>query len=151
MCFLLFILGNPNITDNNPSAIFYLIYLYRNRVFGILDLPNFVHSDPLGQQITIFWKVFNSILVNYNLMKFRVNKSGKIFRRTDKKCPIFLYFLSYNNEALMPIETIKKIMKKYGHYSCEEKSYQRFRANKTANRNHKFNATTEYLHILEKQ
>ena len=66
--------------------------------------------------------------------------------------PNFLIFFELQQRSPDAYRNDKKDNeKKYGHYSCEEKSYQRFRANKTANRNHKFNATTEYLHILEKQ
>lgn len=60
-------------------------------------------------------------------------------------------FLSYNNEGLMPEETIKKIMKNYGHYQLEKQIYQRFKADKTESRNHKATQTTEYLHLLEKR
>ena len=59
-------------------------------------------------------------------------------------------FLSYNNEGLMPAETLKSIMKRYGKYDLVTKEYQRFKADKTESRNHKATATTEYLHILEK-
>ena len=59
-------------------------------------------------------------------------------------------FLSYNNEGLMSENTIKNIMKKYGKYDLAKKEYQRFKADKTENRNHKANSTIEYLHILEK-
>ncbi len=59
-------------------------------------------------------------------------------------------FLSYNNEGLMPAETVKKIMKQVGKYQLKTIDYQRFKADKTENRNHKANKTTEYLHILEK-
>ena len=59
-------------------------------------------------------------------------------------------FLSYNNEGLMPVSQIKKIMQKYGRYELVSTAYQRFKADKTENRNHKFDKTTEYLHILEK-
>jgi len=38
------------------------------------------------------------------------------------------------------------IMKKYGKYSLRIKEYQRFKADKTENRNHKANST--YLHLL---
>ena len=41
-------------------------------------------------------------------------------------------------------------MSKYGKYSLASKNYQRFKADKTENRNHKANQTIEYLHILEK-
>ncbi len=59
-------------------------------------------------------------------------------------------FLSYNNEGLMGEGLTRNIMKKYGKYHLEKKEYQRFKANKTQNRNHKSNSTFEYLHVLEK-
>jgi adenine-specific DNA-methyltransferase len=45
---------------------------------------------------------------------------------------------------------IKTIMSKYGRYTLETTDYQRFKADKTENRNHIANSTTEFLHILEK-
>ena len=59
-------------------------------------------------------------------------------------------FLSYNNEGLMSVEEVKEIMSKYGKYDLATISYQRFRADKEENRNHKANTTEEYLHILQK-
>mgnify|MGYP000966732968 FL=1 len=59
-------------------------------------------------------------------------------------------FLSYNNEGLMTENEVKTIMSKYGKYSLKTTNYQRFKADKTENRNHKATATVEYLHILEK-
>lgn len=58
--------------------------------------------------------------------------------------------LSYNNEGLMSIDIIKRIMSKYGSYQVFQKEYQRFRADKKENRNHIANSTIEYLHILTK-
>ena len=58
--------------------------------------------------------------------------------------------LSYNNEGLMSIDTIRQIMSKYGRYQVFQKEYSRFRADKAENRNHLANTTTEYLHILIK-
>jgi adenine-specific DNA-methyltransferase len=60
-------------------------------------------------------------------------------------------FFSYNNEGLMPPEEIRKIMSRYGNYNLVTKNYQRFKADKTENRNHTANKTKEYLHILEKR
>ena len=60
-------------------------------------------------------------------------------------------FLSYNNEGLMSDAQIKTIFERYGKYDLETTNYQRFKADKTENRNHKATETTEYLHILEKQ
>ncbi len=59
-------------------------------------------------------------------------------------------FLSYNNEGLMSENTVKSIMEKYGDYSLETTEYQRFKADKTENRNHKATSTVEYLHVLVK-
>ena len=59
-------------------------------------------------------------------------------------------FLSYNNEGLMSKNEVEKIMKKYGKYDLAITDYQRFKADKTENRNHKAVGTSEYLHILEK-
>ncbi|MCD9187093.1 MAG: DNA adenine methylase [Pyrinomonadaceae bacterium] len=60
-------------------------------------------------------------------------------------------FLSYNNEGLMSETEVRKIMEKYGRYDLATTEYQRFKADKTENRNHKATETTEYLHILEKK
>lgn len=59
-------------------------------------------------------------------------------------------FLSYNNEGLMSESEIKRIMGKFGTYSLQKTGYQRFKADKTENRNHKADSTMEFLHILEK-
>ena len=45
---------------------------------------------------------------------------------------------------------IKKVLSKFGKYDIFTTEYQRFRADKEENRNHKASSTTEYLHILEK-
>ncbi|PKD21576.1 modification methylase [Salegentibacter salinarum] len=60
-------------------------------------------------------------------------------------------FFSYNNEGLMPSAEIKKIMSRFGNYDLVTRNYQRFKADKTENRNHTARNTTEYLHILEKK
>ncbi len=59
-------------------------------------------------------------------------------------------FLSYNNEGLMSEEEIRTIMSKYGKYDLMTTNYQRFKADKTENRNHIASQTTEFLHILVK-
>ncbi len=60
-------------------------------------------------------------------------------------------FLSYNNEGLMGKEDVKNIMLKYGDYHLITTEYQRFKADKTENRNHTADKTYEYLHVLIKQ
>ncbi|MDR3112677.1 MAG: DNA adenine methylase [Elusimicrobiota bacterium] len=60
-------------------------------------------------------------------------------------------FLSYNNEGLMSLDDIKSVMKRYGKYNVVKCKYQRFKSDKTENRNHKAFFTYEYLHILDKK
>ncbi len=59
-------------------------------------------------------------------------------------------FLSYNNEGLMSVEDVEKIMSRYGKYALKSIAYQRFKADKDVNRIHTAKATEEYLHILVK-
>lgn len=59
-------------------------------------------------------------------------------------------FLSYNNEGLMSLDTIKEIMSRYGEYKFFTKEYRRFKADKDENRNISADSTTEYLHCLTK-
>jgi adenine-specific DNA-methyltransferase len=59
-------------------------------------------------------------------------------------------FLSYNNEGLMTHKDISAIMSKYGKVELKTKAYQRFKADKTENRNHTACETLEYLFCLKK-
>lgn len=60
-------------------------------------------------------------------------------------------FLSYNNEGLMDLDTIKRIMSKYGEYGFYTQQYKRFKADKEENRNILTSSTLEYLHFLIKK
>lgn len=79
------------------------------------------------------------------------NSVTKSFEELIKNAQFKYTFLSYNNEGLMTENEIRSIMSKYGKYDLVTTDYQRFKADKQENRNHKANSTTEYLHILEKQ
>ncbi len=57
-------------------------------------------------------------------------------------------FLSYNNEGLMSSDDIKEIMSMRGKYGFFTKEYNRFKADKSANRNYITNKTIEYLHYV---
>jgi adenine-specific DNA-methyltransferase len=71
-------------------------------------------------------------------------------QRSDGTGARFKYiFLSYNNEGLMSLETIKKIMAQYGHYDLASTNYQRFKADREGNRIHKADTTEEFIHIVE--
>ena len=79
------------------------------------------------------------------------NKVLKTFTQLMEDAQFRYIFLSYNNEGLMTRDEVKGVMERFGKYQLETKSYQRFKADKTENRNHKASETIEYLHILEKQ
>lgn len=91
-------------------------------------------------------------LRTYNKSKYCSRKNAfKAFENLIGNANFQYIFLSYNNEGLMSLDQIEKSMSKYGSYQLASTDYQRFRADKTENRIHKANKTTEYLHILEKK
>ena len=78
------------------------------------------------------------------------NEVAAVFENLIKNADFKYIFLSYNNEGLMSKSEVEKILKKYGKYDLATTEYQRFKADKTENRNHKATETLEYLHVLEK-
>ncbi len=78
------------------------------------------------------------------------NEVKNVFESLVKNANFKYIFLSYNNEGLMSKETVEKTMRKFGKYDVATIEYQRFKADKTENRNHKATETVEFLHILEK-
>ncbi len=78
------------------------------------------------------------------------NKVSEVFEDLVSSAKFQYIFLSYNNEGLMSETEVKDIMSKYGDYSLKTTAYQRFKADKTENRNHKADSTIEYLHVLKK-
>ena len=58
-------------------------------------------------------------------------------------------FLSYNDEGIIDIDDIERIMKKYGIYKRYEHVHKRYKASKNK-KNFKRN-TIEYLHVLIKE
>jgi adenine-specific DNA-methyltransferase len=79
------------------------------------------------------------------------NEVKNSFEELIKNANFKYIFLSYNNEGLMTEDEVKSVMSTYGNYSLKTTNYQRFKADKTENRNHTATSTVEYLHILEKQ
>ncbi len=91
-------------------------------------------------------------LREYNRSDYsKKNEVHASFEELIKNANFQYIFLSYNNEGLMSEEEVKNIMSKYGRYNLQTKEYQRFKADKTENRNHTADKTYEYLHILEKR
>jgi len=90
-------------------------------------------------------------LRNYNKSQYCIKSTvKKAFKELIQNAKFEYIFLSYNNEGLMSVSDVRKIMSKYGKYDLISTNYQRFRADKEENRNHKTDKTEEYLHILEK-
>ena len=58
-------------------------------------------------------------------------------------------FLSYNDEGLMSLDDIKEIMSKRWEYWFFTKKYNRFKADKSENRNFKKDKVIEYLHYVK--
>jgi len=91
-------------------------------------------------------------LRDYNRSRYcQKREVAVVFEDLIKNAQFKYIFLSYNNEGLMSKEEVRKIMKQYGEYDLATTEYQRFKADKTENRNHKATETIEYLHILEKK
>ena len=72
----------------------------------------------------------------------------KAFKDLISKARTRYIFLSYNNEGLMTLDDIKEIMSLRGKYGYFMKEYNRFKADKSENRNYKANKTVEYLHYV---
>jgi len=73
----------------------------------------------------------------------------KAFKDLILKAKAKYIFLSYNNEGLMTLEDIKEVMSLRGKYGSFTKEYNRFKADKSENRNYKANKTIEYLHYVK--
>ena len=90
-------------------------------------------------------------LRNYTKSKYcSKNIVNQEFENLIKNANFKYIFLSYNNEGLMSVDQIRKTMSKYGKYDLVKIEYQRFKADKTENRNHKADSTKEYLHVIVK-
>lgn len=90
-------------------------------------------------------------LRSYNRSSYcKKREVEKSFEELIKDADFKYIFLSYNNEGLMPEKTITEILSKYGKLEVFTTNYQRFKADKTENRNHKASATKEYLYVLIK-
>ncbi len=126
--------------------ILYLDPPYNSRQYGanyhllntIAKYDNFIPKGKTG-------------LRNYKKSQYCVSSSVvDVFEDLIKNANFNYIFLSYNNEGLMTTDVVKNVMQKYGKYDLISMKYQRYRADKEENRNHKANKTYEYLHILEK-
>lgn len=82
--------------------------------------------------------------------KFCVKNEAADYLEELIKTAQFRYiFLSYNDEGIISLDEIEKIMSKYGTYSRYEKKYKRFKAD--SNRQYERDYTVEYVHCLVKR
>jgi adenine-specific DNA-methyltransferase len=126
--------------------ILYLDPPYNARQYG----SNYHLLNTIAKYDTFIPKGVTGLRMYYKSSYCKKNEVKKSFEDLIKNATFNYVFLSYNNEGLMTENEVKTIMEKYGNYSLKTTNYQRFKADKTENRNHKATSTVEYLHILEK-
>jgi adenine-specific DNA-methyltransferase len=86
----------------------------------------------------------------YNKSKYSSRKTVvRSFKSLVAKTNFKYIFLSYNNEGLMSHDQIEEILNEFGEVTLITKSYKRFKADKSENRNHKEIDTKEYLFCLK--
>jgi adenine-specific DNA-methyltransferase len=127
--------------------ILYLDPPYNARQYGsnyhlLTTIAKYDSFEPQGK---------TGLRAYYRSSYCKKNEVKKSFEDLIKNANFKYIFLSYNNEGLMTENEVSTIMTTYGKYSLKTINYQRFKADKTENRNHKATETVEYLHILEKQ
>lgn len=126
--------------------ILYLDPPYNARQYG----ANYHLLNTIGYYDT-FIPAGKTGLRQYNKSLYCTSKEvEKQFAELIQAAQFQYIFVSYNNEGLMSPTMIQSILENNGKYSLYTKDYQRFKADKTENRNHVANSTTEYLHVLEK-
>ena len=126
--------------------ILYLDPPYNHRQYGanyhlLNTIAEYKEFEPKGKS-----GLREYIRSNYCKRKEVLKSFEELIKNADFK----YIFLSYNNEGLMRVEEIENILSNNGKYTLKSISYQRYRADKKENRNHKADKTFEYLHILEK-
>lgn len=82
---------------------------------------------------------------NFCIKKKVKEEFKKIVKTTNAK----YILLSYNNEGLMSIEDVQKILSLRGNPKTYILKYRRFKADKTKSRNHSADSTYEYLHFVK--
>lgn len=126
--------------------IVYLDPPYNGRQYG----ANYHLLNTIAKYDTFAPNGKTGLRAYYKSAYCKTGEVQKSFNELLKNANFKYIFLSYNNEGLMPPEVIKNTMCRFGKYDLATTEYQRFKADKTENRNHTADKTTEYLHILEK-
>tara|TARA_R110000823_G_scaffold159218_5_gene290464 strand:- start:114920 stop:115918 length:999 start_codon:yes stop_codon:yes gene_type:complete len=126
--------------------ILYLDPPYNARQYG----ANYHLLNTIAKYDTFVPKGKTGLRDYYKSDWCRTGEVLKSFEELIENAQFPYIFLSYNNEGLMSQKEVQTVMERFGKYTLKTKKYQRFKADKTENRNHKASKTFEYLHILEK-
>lgn len=126
--------------------ILYLDPPYNARQYG----ANYHLLNTIAKYDTFVPKGKTGLREYYKSDWCRTGEVLKSFEELIENAQFPYIFLSYNNEGLMGQKDVQRVMERFGKYTLKTKKYQRFKADKTENRNHKASETYEYLHILEK-
>jgi len=126
--------------------ILYLDPPYNARQYG----ANYHLLNTIAKYDTFVPKGKTGLRDYYKSDWCRTGEVLKSFEELIENAQFAYIFLSYNNEGLMGQKEVQRVMERFGKYTLKTKKYQRFKADKTENRNHKATETFEYLHILEK-
>ena len=78
----------------------------------------------------------------------RKHRVKQAFTEVVQKTRAKYLLVSYNNEGLMSLKELQEILALRGTPKTFVHAYKRFKADKTENRNHKAESTTEYLHFV---
>ena len=127
--------------------ILYLDPPYNIRQYG----ANYHLLNTISKMDTFVPRGVTGLRTYYKSDYCKKRKVVESFKELIENAQFKYIFLSYNNEGLMSQMQVQNIMKQFGSYELISKDYQRFKADKTENRNHRASNTVEYLHILEKK
>lgn len=132
--------------SNIKSDILYLDPPYNHRQYApnyhLLETISLYDNPPLKGKTGL--RSYSHQKSDYSTK----SKVKKAFQELILAADTRYIFLSYNNEGLMSLEDIKSIMSLRGEYGVFTKKYNRFKSDKTENRNHIADSTTEYLHYV---
>jgi len=126
--------------------ILYLDPPYNSRQYG----ANYHLLNTIAKYDTFVPKGKTGLREYYKSDWCRTGEALKSFEELIENAQFSYIFLSYNNEGIMSQNEVETVMKRFGKYTLKTKKYQRFKADKTENRNHKASETFEFIHILEK-
>ncbi|SRX52649.1 DNA adenine methylase [Aequorivita sp. CIP111184] len=139
--------NSNELIKNIEGDILYLDPPYNARQYG----ANYHLLNTIAKYDTFVPRGKTGLRNYYKSDWCRTGEVLKSFEELIENAQFPYIFLSYNNEGLMSQKEVEKVMERFGKYSLKTKKYQRFKADKTENRNHKASETFEYLHILEKR